>query len=144
MFFVQDHLQVVDLNIAPQNIPKKNTKYLRTSKCGFCRHDVVLFFPGLLYKSPFLFWGEVFKHDNKIDDQICDHLCIGPKFHPFQRGLREPVPLRYLLLQTGSCLIVFFGGWKKDTIHNYHLSFCTRRAPSSHSFRAPVNGLLKW
>lgn len=56
MFFVQDHLHVVDLNIAPQNIPKKNTKYLRTSKCGFCRHDVV-FFPGFAIQVPFFVLG---------------------------------------------------------------------------------------
>lgn len=36
--------------------PKKNTKYLRTSKCGFCRHDVV-FFPGFAIQVPFFVLG---------------------------------------------------------------------------------------
>lgn len=143
MFFVQDHLQVVDLNIAPQSIPKKNTKYLRTSKGGFCRYDFVFFSFRVCYDlTPIFCCGrEDFKHESKIDDQICDNLCIGPKFDPFPRGLREPVPLRYLLLQTGCCFIVFR---RLEKRHDKQLSFCTRRIPTSHSFRAPANGLLEW
>ena len=123
--------------------PQKNTKYLRTSKGGFCRYDFVFFSFRVCYDlTPIFCCGrEDFKHESKIDDQICDNLCIGPKFDPFPRGLREPVPLRYLLLQTGCCFIVFR---RLEKRHDKQLSFCTRRIPTSHSFRAPANGLLEW
>jgi len=46
--------------------PKKNTKYLRTSKCGFCRHDVV-FFPRVCYTSPlFCFGGRFLNMTTKL------------------------------------------------------------------------------
>ena len=56
----QDHLQVMDLNIAPQNLPpKKNTKYLFEPQkvVLFVGMILCVFFPGFAIQVPFFVVG---------------------------------------------------------------------------------------